>query len=56
MLILVQKDTERSTFLDEIGTRAGIRYGTGSDYLVGTDGKRFRLTFDCKNCQMKVSG
>ena len=24
-------------------------------YLVGTDGKRFRLTFDCKNCQMKVS-
>lgn len=22
-------------------------------YLVGTDGKRFRLTFDCKNCQMK---
>ena len=25
-------------------------------YLVGTDGKRFRLTFDCKNCQMKVSG
>lgn len=25
-------------------------------YLVGIDGKRFRLTFDCKNCQMKVSG
>lgn len=24
-------------------------------YLVGTDGKRFRLSFDCKNCQMKVS-
>ena len=24
-------------------------------YLVGTDGKRFRLAFDCKNCQMKVS-
>lgn len=24
-------------------------------YLLGTDGKRFRLTFDCKNCQMKVS-
>ena len=24
-------------------------------YLVGTNGKRFRLTFDCKNCQMKVS-
>lgn len=24
-------------------------------YLVGTHGKRFRLTFDCKNCQMKVS-
>ena len=23
-------------------------------YLVGTDGKRFRLAFDCKNCQMKV--
>lgn len=23
-------------------------------YLVGTDGKRFRLEFDCKNCQMKV--
>ncbi len=23
-------------------------------YLVGTDGKRFRLSFDCKNCQMKV--
>lgn len=23
-------------------------------YLVGTDGKRFRLDFDCKNCQMKV--
>ena len=22
-------------------------------YLVGTDGKRFRLSFDCKNCQMK---
>ena len=25
-------------------------------YLVSTDGKRFRLEFDCKNCQMKVSG
>lgn len=25
-------------------------------YLVSTDGKRFRLSFDCKNCQMKVSG
>ena len=24
-------------------------------YLVGTDGKKFRLLFDCKNCQMKVS-
>ena len=24
-------------------------------YLVGTDGKKFRLSFDCKNCQMKVS-
>ena len=23
-------------------------------YLVETDGKRFRLSFDCKNCQMKV--
>ena len=23
-------------------------------YLVGTDGKCFRLSFDCKNCQMKV--
>lgn len=23
-------------------------------YLVGTDGKRFRLEFDCKHCQMKV--
>ena len=23
-------------------------------YLVGTDGKRFCLFFDCKNCQMKV--
>lgn len=23
-------------------------------YLVGTDGKRFRLSFDCKNCQMRV--
>lgn len=23
-------------------------------FLVGTDGKRFRLVFDCKNCQMKV--
>nr|WP_302830329.1 U32 family peptidase [uncultured Bacteroides sp.] len=23
-------------------------------YLVGTDGKRFRLDFDCKHCQMKV--
>ncbi len=23
-------------------------------YLLGTDGKRFRLEFDCKNCQMKV--
>lgn len=23
-------------------------------YLVGTDGKRFKLAFDCKNCQMKV--
>ncbi len=23
-------------------------------YLVGTDGKRFRLEFDCRNCQMKV--
>ena len=25
-------------------------------YLVATDGKRFRLEFDCKNCQMKVYG
>lgn len=25
-------------------------------YLVSTDGKRFRLEFDCRNCQMKVSG
>lgn len=25
-------------------------------YLIGTDGKRFRLSFDCKNCQMKVHG
>lgn len=25
-------------------------------YLVGLDGKRFRLAFDCKNCQMKVFG
>lgn len=24
-------------------------------YLVGTDGRRFRLEFDCKRCQMKVS-
>lgn len=24
-------------------------------YLVSGDGKRFRLEFDCKNCQMKVS-
>lgn len=24
-------------------------------FLVSTDGKRFRLSFDCKNCQMKVS-
>lgn len=24
-------------------------------YLVGTDGRRFRLSFDCKNCQMKVA-
>ena len=24
-------------------------------YLVGTDGKKFRLSFDCKNCQMTVS-
>ena len=31
MLIFVQKDTERSPFLDEIGTRAGKRYGTGSE-------------------------
>lgn len=23
-------------------------------YLVGTDGRKFRLQFDCKNCQMKV--
>ena len=23
-------------------------------YLVSTDGKRFRLEFDCKHCQMKV--
>lgn len=23
-------------------------------YLQGTDGKRFRLDFDCKNCQMKI--
>ena len=23
-------------------------------YLVSKDGKRFRLEFDCKNCQMKV--
>lgn len=26
-----------------------------SYYLVSTDGKRFRLEFDCKNCQMKVN-
>ena len=25
-------------------------------YLIGTDGKRFCLSFDCKNCQMKVHG
>ena len=37
MLIFVQKDTERSPFLDEIGTRAGKRYGTGSE--PGTVGK-----------------
>lgn len=24
-------------------------------YLESTDGKRYRLSFDCKNCQMKVS-
>lgn len=24
-------------------------------YLVASDGRRFRLDFDCKNCQMKVS-
>lgn len=24
-------------------------------YLVSSDGKRFRLSFDCKNCQMKLS-
>lgn len=24
-------------------------------YLVSTDGRRFRLDFDCKVCQMKVS-
>lgn len=24
-------------------------------YLVSSDGKRFRLSFDCKNCQMKIS-
>lgn len=24
-------------------------------YLVSTDGKRFRLEYDCRNCQMKVS-
>lgn len=23
-------------------------------YLISTDGRRFRLSFDCKNCQMKV--
>lgn len=23
-------------------------------YLIGTDGKRFRLEFDCRHCQMKV--
>ena len=23
-------------------------------YLMSNDGKRFRLEFDCKNCQMKV--
>lgn len=23
-------------------------------YLVGTDGRRFRLSFDCKNCQMSI--
>ena len=23
-------------------------------YLVSNDGKRFRLEFDCKHCQMKV--
>ena len=26
-----KKDTERPPFLDEIGTRAGKRYGTGSE-------------------------
>lgn len=25
-------------------------------YLTGNDGRRFRLEFDCKNCQMKVYG
>ena len=25
-------------------------------YLLGNDGRRFRLEFDCKNCQMKVYG
>ena len=23
-------------------------------YLIGTDGKQFRLSFDCKNCQMTI--
>ena len=23
-------------------------------YLASSDGRRFRLEFDCKNCQMKV--
>jgi putative protease len=24
-------------------------------YLVSSDGRRYRLSFDCKNCQMHVS-
>ena len=36
------------------------RYGGGKSpfrepyYLVSSDGRRFRLSFDCKACQMKV--
>jgi len=48
MLIFVQKDTERSTFLDEIGTRAGKRYGAGSEPGAVFDPQKIIADFDIR--------